>query len=303
MAFDLDNIKAFLAAIDHGSFSAAARALNRVPSAVSMAIANLEAELGVQLFERVGRSPTPTAQALALLPQARLLAEGLHRLNVHALSLHRGLEASLTLALVPELLDAVPWSAALHALSLEHPLLQVEVLTAPQADALGMVRSGRADLALVFERYGVAPYQAFQEVAEERLVAVAARGHPLLGQAGGAQVRDTDLLRERQIVVAGRDIDQVDGRISMSQLQWKTDSPAAALALVKAGVGWAWLSSGLVRQALSDGDVVEIPCANLTNVLRFFVDIVWTEERPLGMAAGRLVELLNRSRTQAGRFG
>ena len=174
MAFDLDNVKAFLAAIDHGSFSAAARALGRVPSAVSMAIASLEAQLDVQLFDRTGRNPAPTAQALALLPQARLLAEGLQRLNVHALSLSQGLEASLTLALVPELLGTVPWSAALHALALEHPLLQVEVLTAPQADALAMVRSGRADLALVFERYGAAPYQAFQEVAEERLVAVAA---------------------------------------------------------------------------------------------------------------------------------
>ena len=291
MAFDLDNLRAFLAAVDHGSFSAAARALGRVPSAVSMAIANLEAQLDVPLFERSGRNPTPTAQALALLPQARLLAEGLQRLNVHALSLSQGLEASLTLALVPELLDTVPWSAALHALAAEHPLLQVEVLTAPQADALAMVRSGRADLALVFERYGAAPYQAFQEVAEERLVAVAARSHPMFKEA--RQVRDTDLMLQRQVVVAGRDTDGVDQRIAMSSLQWKTDSPTAALALVRAGLGWAWLPASLVRAAVQGGHLVEIPTANLTNVLRFFVDIVWTEERPLGMAATRFIELLN----------
>lgn len=291
MAFDLDNLRAFLAAVDHGSFSAAARALGRVPSAVSMAIANLEAQLDVPLFERSGRNPTPTAQALALLPQARLLAEGLQRLNVHALSLSQGLEASLTLALVPELLDTVPWSAALHALAAEHPLLQVEVLTAPQADALAMVRSGRADLALVFERYGAAPYQAFQEVAEERLVAVAARSHPMF--KGAKRVRDTDLMLQRQVVVAGRDTDGVDQRIAMSSLQWKTDSPTAALALVRAGLGWAWLPASLVRAAVQGGHLVEIPTANLTNVLRFFVDIVWTEERPLGMAATRFIELLN----------
>jgi len=291
MAFELDNLRAFLAAVDHGSFSAAARALGRVPSAVSMAIANLEAQLDVPLFERSGRNPTPTAQALALLPQARLLAEGLQRLNVHALSLSQGLEASLTLALVPELLDTVPWSAALHALAAEHPLLQVEVLTAPQADALAMVRSGRADLALVFERYGAAPYQAFQEVAEERLVAVAARSHPMF--KGARQVRDTDLMLQRQVVVAGRDTDGVDQRIAMSSLQWKTDSPTAALALVRAGLGWAWLPASLVRAAVQGGHLVEIPTANLTNVLRFFVDIVWTEERPLGMAATRFIELLN----------
>ena len=291
MAFDLDNLRAFLASVDHGSFSAAARALGRVPSAVSMAIANLEAQLDVPLFERSGRNPTPTAQALALLPQARLLAEGLQRLNVHALSLSQGLEASLTLALVPELLDTVPWSAALHALAAEHPLLQVEVLTAPQADALAMVRSGRADLALVFERYGAAPYQAFQEVAEERLVAVAARSHPMF--KGARQVRDTDLMLQRQVVVAGRDTDGVDQRIAMSSLQWKTDSPTAALALVRAGLGWAWLPASLVRAAVQGGHLVEIATANLTNVLRFFVDIVWTEERPLGMAATRFIELLN----------
>ena len=39
MAFSSDNVQVFLAVLDHGSFSAAARALGRVPSAVSMAVA------------------------------------------------------------------------------------------------------------------------------------------------------------------------------------------------------------------------------------------------------------------------
>lgn len=42
MNFSSDNIQLFLAVLDRGSFSAAARALQRVPSAVSMAIGNLE---------------------------------------------------------------------------------------------------------------------------------------------------------------------------------------------------------------------------------------------------------------------
>ena len=293
MAFDLDNLKAFLAAVEHGSFSAAARALRRVPSAVSMAIANLEAELDLQLFDRSGREPKPTAQALALLPQARLLSEQLHRLNIHALSLTQGLETSLTIALIPELLAAAPWSAALQALAAEYPSLEVEVLTAPQADALGMLQSGRAQLALVFERYGIGAHEAFQEVGEERLVAVVAPGHPMLTRIARRPVRDVDLLTERQIVVAGRDVDQVDKRIAISRLQWKTDSPAAALALVRAGLGWAWLPAGFVQALLRQGALVEIPTDNFTNVLRFFVDVVWSAERPLGTAAARFIALLN----------
>lgn len=292
MAFDLDNLRVFLAAVDHGSFSAAARVLRRVPSAVSMAIAHLEAELGLELFDRSGREPKPTKHAHALVPQARLLVEQLHRLNIHALSLTQGLEASLTLVLVPELLTAVPWSEALATLAREYPLLKVEVLTAPQSDALAMVHSGRAQLALVFERYGMEAREAFQEVAEEHLVAVVASSHPMLGRIATQEIRDADLLAERQIVVAGRDSPQVDKRIAISRMQWPTDSPAAALALVKAGLGWAWLPSGFVRPALDAGELVELPTANFTNVLRFYVDVVWSQERPLGLAAARLVALL-----------
>jgi DNA-binding transcriptional LysR family regulator len=157
MAFDLDNLTVFLAAVDTGSFSAAARALGRVPSAVSMAIANLEAELGLQLFDRSGREPRPSAHAQALLPQARLLVEGLHALNIHALSLHQGLESVLKLA---------------------------------------MVQDGRADLALVFERYGMDASERFQEVAQETLVAVLASHHPLLQRMPASGIRDEHLLAE-----------------------------------------------------------------------------------------------------------
>lgn len=294
MAFDYDNLRIFIAAVDHGSFSGAARALRRVPSAVSMAIANLEAELGLQLFDRGGREPKPSALARALLPQARLLVEQLQALNIHALSLTQGLESTLTLALAPELLATAPWQDALQALAREYPALEVEVLTAPQADALAMVQAGRAQLALVFERYGVAPHEAFQEVAQETLVAVAAPSHPLLARRAG--VRDADLFGERQVVVAGRDAAQVDKRIAVSRRQWRTDSPVAALAMVRAGLGWAWLPSGFVEKPLRDGELVRIPLENFTNVLRFFVDVIWASERPLGLAARRFVELLDARR-------
>ena len=62
MAFSSDSVQLLLAVLDHGSFSAAARALGRVPSAVSMAMANLEAELDMELFERTGREPRPSAE-------------------------------------------------------------------------------------------------------------------------------------------------------------------------------------------------------------------------------------------------
>ncbi|MDQ5897728.1 MAG: hypothetical protein QG612_1814, partial [Pseudomonadota bacterium] len=178
--FDTDRLTVFVTVMALGSFSAAARRLGRVPSAVSMTIAQIEAELGMRLFDRQRREPQPTAHAHALLPQARRLLDELRQLDSHVRALGRGLETALTLAVVPELLAATPWTCALAALARTHPLLEIEVLAAPQADALAMVRAGRAQLALVFERPGPDADEEFQELGQETLVAVVAPGHPML---------------------------------------------------------------------------------------------------------------------------
>ncbi len=56
MHWDLDQLRQFVATADGGSISAAARNLGKAQSAVSTAIALLEADLGVMLFDRSGRA-------------------------------------------------------------------------------------------------------------------------------------------------------------------------------------------------------------------------------------------------------
>ncbi|MCK6403781.1 MAG: LysR family transcriptional regulator [Sphaerotilus natans subsp. sulfidivorans] len=287
--FDTERLIVFVTVMEHGSFSAAARRLGRVPSAVSMSIGHLEAELGLSLFDRGRREPVPTAQAQALLPQARRLLDQLRQLDSHARALSSGLESALTLAVVPELLAATPWTHALAALARTHPLLPVEVLAAPQADALAMVRAGRAQLALVFERLGVDTGEAFQELGQETLVAVVAPQHPMLHPG---LVNDADLLEHRQILVAGRHSTEVDQRIALSRQLWRTDTPQAALQMVLAGLGWAWLPRGFVRAPLAAGTLAEIPSRQFTNLLRLWVDVVWSRHHPPGPATRELLRLL-----------
>lgn len=62
----ITQLKAFLAALEFGSFTAAARALDSTQASVSELVARLERELGVQLFSRGGRRLTPTEAATAL---------------------------------------------------------------------------------------------------------------------------------------------------------------------------------------------------------------------------------------------
>ena len=296
MAFAPEHVPLFLAVLDAGSFSAAARRLGRVPSAVSMAIAQLEAELDLNLFDRSGREPVPTAAARALEPQARLMAEQLRQLNWQANALHQGLEERLTFAIAPELLGT-DWTAPLTQLVQEFPSLAVEVLAAPQADALELLHAGRAHLALVFERPSIDGREDFQEMGHETLVAVMAPHfapwqQALATEGQTAQLTVETLAATRQILMASRDPQQTDPRFVFARQQWRTDSHQAALSLVLAGLGWGWLPQGLVAPHIAAGRLLRMPVRNLSNGTQLFVDWVWSKEQVLGLAGQRFVQLL-----------
>jgi DNA-binding transcriptional LysR family regulator len=290
MAFSSDNVAIFLAVLDHGSFSAAARALGRVPSAVSMAVAQLEAELDLTLFERSSREVRPTQSARALEAEARQLAGQLRRLQAHALSLHQGLEQRLTLAIAPELLSA-QWSEPLAQLAEEFPSLEVEVLSAPQDDALRMLYNGDAQLALVYERAAVNDRESFQELGSEVLVPVISPRHKLARERKDS-IRLEDLVDLRQVAIFSRDM-EADQRVLISRKLWRTDSHLATLSLVRAGVGWAYLPLRQVAPLLERGELLHVGFAHMSNELRLWVDVVWLNDRPLGLGAKRLIALMH----------
>jgi DNA-binding transcriptional LysR family regulator len=88
-----DQLRMFLAAADEGSFSAAARRVQRTQSAVSETILNLEAQLGVVLFDRAGRYPRLTKEGVILLADARAVITGVDAMKARAKGIAGGLEA------------------------------------------------------------------------------------------------------------------------------------------------------------------------------------------------------------------
>ena len=78
--FDWRLIPSFLAALDHGSLLGAARALHASQPTIGRHIAELEAQLGLVLFERTGRGLVPTPTALRLAESARAMEAGADQL-------------------------------------------------------------------------------------------------------------------------------------------------------------------------------------------------------------------------------
>src|SRR6266436_1105541 len=95
----LDQLRTFITAADEGSFSAAARKLNRVQSAVSGWIGSLEQQVGVALFDRSGRFPKLTPAGVTLLVDARAVVTGVDALKARARLLSGGLKAELSVVI------------------------------------------------------------------------------------------------------------------------------------------------------------------------------------------------------------
>src|SRR5713226_5067199 len=91
-----DHLRMFIAAADEGSFSKGGRRLRRAQSVVSQTLANLVAQLGVQLFDRSSRSPVLTSQGVALLAAARAVVGRMDVFKASAKGPSDGLEPELS---------------------------------------------------------------------------------------------------------------------------------------------------------------------------------------------------------------
>ena len=99
MRYSPEALTAFVESVACGSFSAAARRLRKSQSTISTAIANLEADLGVTLFDRTSRQPTLTPQGEQVLSYVKAILAASDRLDELAISLSGNTEARLTFVL------------------------------------------------------------------------------------------------------------------------------------------------------------------------------------------------------------
>lgn len=290
MSLSSEDIDLFLAVVDHGSFSGAARALRRVPSAVSMGIANIEAGLGYPLFDRSRREALPTAQALALVPHARSVASRLRLLQIHAVELSQDLESTLTVAVAAGVPDEA-MLAALAQVGSRYPLLRVNLLRLPQDQVRERLHQEQADLALLPVSTEVDREEAFTHVADMLFVAVASTTADTPGLPADLR-RLEDLSGSRQIVIAGPDDAVADRRLLVSDARWHVDSVEAALGLVARGAGWANLPMDVVEVAVAAGRVRVLAFDNLANGVTMPVHLVWLRRMPVRRAAGDVIALM-----------
>ena len=292
MNINQDQLIIFITVMETGSFSAAARQLGKVPSAISMSIANLEIDLDLKLFERVGREPLPTPQAQSLYEKSKQLLIEMKQWKQHAFALSSGLESHLNIVVVSELLHT-RWTDYIVLLEQQFPELQINIFSAPQEDALHLLMTQAADLAFMFEREQLQSSEQFVELKREILVPVAARHSPL---AESDQVSFEQILQNRQIVVASRDR-QIKPELLFSKHYWRTDNHHSACSMIKQGLGWGVLPLEMLNEHPElQHELKILQLLDFTPKFEYFVDLVWSREHQLGAAAHFLINHLRNQR-------
>lgn len=282
-----EQLRIFLAVVDTGSFAGAARQLGRAVSVISYGIVNLEAQLGVALFERDGtRKPRLTTDGRALLAEARTISHGFDGLHAKVKGLREGLEAEVNLA-VDVMLPAARLKTVLRAFAVAFPTvplcLHVEALSAVTA----RVQSRDAVIGISGPYATGADDVVCTPAGAVAMIAVASPDHPLaqLGRIapGGGRHHVRLALWDRSRLTGE------DDASTLSDRTWRIADLGAMHALLGEGVGWGIMPVPLVEADLASGALVRLEMPDYQGEIYRFAG-VWRRDTPPGTAAAWLLD-------------
>lgn len=254
----LDQLQVFLAVAETGSFSAAGRKLNRAQSVISYTIANLEAQLGLQLFEREGlRQPVLTDAGRATIEDARRMVAVLQSMRARAEGLRQGLESEVKVT-VDMVLPSPVLISVLKSFETEFPTVGLRLHIGSLGLIVEHVLEGRADIGIGGE--AVDPNQpALQaiRIGFTSMVPVAAASHPL---AAAKPPVPLEMTREHTQLVVTDQSNRTQGRDFgvFSYRTWRLTDMRTKHALIQDGLGWGGLPRWLVADDLASGRLVEL---------------------------------------------
>ncbi|HMJ15690.1 MAG TPA: LysR family transcriptional regulator [Polyangiaceae bacterium] len=252
--FTLDQLRTLLLVAEHGSFSAAARKLRRVQSAVSQSMANLERELEVVLWNRETKTPTLTEAGRAVLAATRSVCAEADDLRRLAESIVGGLEPSVHLC-VDALFPLSALAELCSAFAREFPTVDLRVDTQIMTAVSARVLDGTATLGVVTPKGLVAGLESHR-LAPVRMLSVVAPNHPLASARGEIpRRRFADVV---QVVLTERSEHGTEDQAVLSHRTWRIADIHTKRALLRAGLGWGNLPEHLVRADLRRGTLVRI---------------------------------------------
>jgi LysR family carnitine catabolism transcriptional activator len=246
-------LKAFATVVECGSFGGAAHRLAVTQPSLSGLIKELEADVGVLLFERTTRRCALTDAGHSFHEDMRGALMHLEHAYRHVKEVGRGSRGRLSLAALPSLAAGIA-TRTLGAFRRASPAVRIELTEGRNDEVLAAVRRGDAEIGIA-SMWRTDEELAFQELFTDRMMFVAVAGHPITA------MRPTLRLAEKFDIIlmaAG----PTENALQASQIEapaaLQVEHLSTALAMVRNGLGVSILPSS-VRQVMNmDGLVCRL---------------------------------------------
>lgn len=243
MNFSLEQLLAFVTVYEHLSFSKAAVKLNKHRTTIGQVITNLEDQLAVTLFERIGRSVEPTEDGHLLYHYAKQAIEQTRVFDKIALSLSYGGLERVVIA-YPSFIPHQALYLIRQQLAQDFPTMRVEFLVRDRDEIKQGIVDGTIHFGLVniHDSTAIHSFDSTFLGHVEFLPYVQTNGR--LAKMNKASVL-SELQIERQFMLKSLVDEGLGDKFVFSANNEQVDQLALVIKMIKEGLGWAWLPKAL----------------------------------------------------------
>ena len=250
----LEQWRMFKLVAEYGGFNQASQAIYKSQSSIHNAVHKLEDTLNIKVFRIEGRKTLLTPAGEMLLRRANYLLEEASRVEAIGQTLADGVETSLRIA-VDEIFPQQILFQALENTSALYPMLRIELIESILTGAKEHLENHEVDIAVS----PIVIKDLFsEELCQVEFLAVASPYHPLFEIDRDLTVED--LKSYRQIVVrdSASSKRNDEGWLGANQ-RWTVSHMNTSMQLIKQGLGFAWLPSSSIVDALDQHELKKLP--------------------------------------------
>jgi DNA-binding transcriptional LysR family regulator len=249
----LDQWEALHAVVQWGGFGPAAAHLNRSQSTISYAIRRLQNQIGIRIFELVGRRARLTESGRALLADVAPLLSGFVSLEGRARALASGGKNQISLA-VDSIYPNERLFRALAEFTRLYPHVRLKVRQGVFMSSADAFATDGAHLCIT----GLVPREYFSKpILDIRLLAVAHANHPLLQK--DRQLTRFDLMQHLMVVIEGTEGPAPRRQPqSPSQRYLAVNNIEAGIDAVRSGLCFGWLPICRIGSDMRSGEIIPL---------------------------------------------
>ena len=278
-----DQLRAFIAVVEQGSFRAAAVTLFKTQPTISASVRALEDQFSISLFNRNSYRPTLTAEGKAFYRQAKLLIKQVSELEMLGHDLARGEIPSLALSVTAMCASPVDLNI-IKQFSDKHPQMNLNISTENLSGVLESLQVGRSDLSIGPDK-GLNDGYERVEILQVSMVTVAAPDYVATNDDGLALQQTLRLLPQILISDTGSIAPYDHVNVLPNGQRWYVNDFQMKRALALSGMGWARMPERMVEGELQTGELVQLEVENFNSQSLVPIYLIRLKQAPLSQLA------------------